>query len=150
MSDLQKRADKYINSETADVIAMGIIVELRAHLRASNRSAERNGSFAQQQLKARWALEERIAVVEKKLDIDTTPPKKEEVETPDDEGWIQHDGGECPVDGDAVVDVRTRVATTQGMAHTFCWPNLENEREYGDIVEYRIVKEPTEEKESET
>jgi len=69
MSDLQQRADRYINSETSDIQAVGIITELRAHLKAANKSTEFYSSWAQTHLKKKWALEERIQDIEKKLNI---------------------------------------------------------------------------------
>lgn len=39
-NSLQNRLDKYINHELSDPVAIGLICELRAHLKAANKGAE--------------------------------------------------------------------------------------------------------------
>lgn len=57
------------------------------------------------------------------------------------EGWIDWGGGECPVDGDAIVDVKLKsgVQITDGetSAAAYYWDHM-NQR--GDIIAYRLHK----------
>lgn len=58
---------------------------------------------------------------------------------PADDGWIEWDGGECPVGPNAVVEVKLRSGSGyQGwQAKTFDWPHLGMPL---DIIAYRVVK----------
>lgn len=64
-----------------------------------------------------------------------TPVKRKA--RPDKDGWIQWDGGGCPVNGDTLVDVNLRsgVINWECMAKQWRWghANLSN-----DIIAYRI------------
>lgn len=60
---------------------------------------------------------------------------------PDSDGWISWCGGECPVDGDVVVDVKFRAqgqADLDGdVADNFRWEHFSNG---ADVVAYRLHK----------
>ena len=54
--------------------------------------------------------------------------------------WIEHDGGEMPVDGNTIVNVTTKCGiTTGGMAIEYGWKDGDCD---GDIIRYAIVKLP--------
>lgn len=63
------------------------------------------------------------------------------INKPDSDGWISWCGGECPVDGDVVVDVKFRAqgqADLDGdVADNFRWEHFSNG---ADIVAYRLRK----------
>ena len=63
------------------------------------------------------------------------------INKPDSDGWISWDGGECPVDGDVVVDVKFRAqgqADLDGdVADNFRWEHFSNG---ADVVAYRLHK----------
>ncbi len=64
VDNLESRLDKYLNSEYSDPLAIGLISELRAHLRAANKAASL--------LNVRWErtvfkIEPRLAEVEKQI-----------------------------------------------------------------------------------
>lgn len=71
MADLQKRLDTYINSEHADPLAVGLICELQAHLRAANKGSARVSGLYQSALRSYWDVTARISDIEKRL---PTPP----------------------------------------------------------------------------
>ncbi|MEE9510335.1 MAG: hypothetical protein V3V81_07565 [Candidatus Bathyarchaeia archaeon] len=64
MTDLQKRLDKYINCEHADPLAIGLIAELRSHLKAANRGAALNANIAYSRWQSAYELEKRIIALE--------------------------------------------------------------------------------------
>lgn len=58
----------------------------------------------------------------------------------DPDGWIEWTGGDCPVDGRAVVYVKYRDGgISTSIAACFGWQRRCNDD--GDIVAYKIVKE---------
>lgn len=63
------------------------------------------------------------------------------INKPDSDGWISWCGGECPVDGDVVVDVKFRAqgqADLDGdVADNFRWEHFSNG---ADVVAYRLHK----------
>ena len=63
------------------------------------------------------------------------------INKPDSDGWISWCGGECPVDGDVVVDVKFRAqgqADLDGdVADNFRWEHFSNG---ADVVAYRLRK----------
>lgn len=63
------------------------------------------------------------------------------INKPDSDGWISWCGGECPVDGDVVVDVKFRAqgqADLDGdVADNFRWEHFSNG---ADVVAYRMHK----------
>ena len=60
---------------------------------------------------------------------------------PDADGWIPWGGGECPVDGNEVVEVRLREYDETPIAGADCF-GWSHDGGYDDIIAYRIVKEP--------
>lgn len=58
----------------------------------------------------------------------------------DDDGWIKHDGGPCPVGDEAKVDIRFRGGDVNlgENAHQWGWRHIHDEY---DIIAYRIVDE---------
>lgn len=69
--------------------------------------------------------------------IDKPLPKP----APDADGWIPWGGGECPVDGNEVVEVRLREYDETPIAGADCF-GWSHDGGYDDIIAYRIVKEP--------
>lgn len=56
----------------------------------------------------------------------------------DDDGWIEWKGGECPVDGDSIVDVEFNAGhTVSGAAKGLSW---HHEWKYSNIIKYRLHK----------
>lgn len=57
---------------------------------------------------------------------------------PDDDDWIEWNGGKCPVPGDTVVQVKLR-DNLKGTNHAcrYRWTRIGN---YDDIIAYRVVK----------
>lgn len=56
----------------------------------------------------------------------------------DADGWIEWNGGECPVDGDSIVDVEFNAGhTVSGAAKGLSW---HHEWEYSNIIKYRLHK----------
>ena len=74
-------------------------------------------------------------------------PKEDSIpEKPDDcvdtDGWIEWNGGECPVDGNTVVDVIFRSGKScKDVAMQFCWASSGSPC---DIIKYRIHKDEPE------
>lgn len=57
-----------------------------------------------------------------------------------DNGWIEWNGGKCPVSGDTIVNVNLRrnsYPNDNVRANTLRWNHIDNT---GDIVAYRVVK----------
>lgn len=50
---------------------------------------------------------------------------------PDPEGWIEHDGGPCPVGGDVRVDIKVGSVSAYGMFAEFL--------EWNHVTHYRVV-----------
>jgi len=61
------------------------------------------------------------------------------------DGWIEHDGGECPVGAETWVEVRHGGGREVGRADEFRWKNVSG---LGDIVDFRPIP-PTDERASE-
>ena len=56
---------------------------------------------------------------------------------PDDDGWIEWKGGECPVEDDAVIDIRFRDGNEErGVDADWDWEHSGG----GDIIAYRLHK----------
>ena len=64
-----------------------------------------------------------------------TPPQ------PDDDGWIKWEGGECPVDGGVVVNIRMRDGETGSGDGPDWWWGRTGDGDPGEIIAYRIVSE---------
>ena len=64
MNSLSKRVDEYTRSEFADPLAVGLLHELQAHLRASNKGAELNSHVIQNFITKLNDLEPRIQKLE--------------------------------------------------------------------------------------
>ena len=61
-------------------------------------------------------------------------------DVPDSDGWITWNGGECPVSGDTVVETRFWDDSTDiTEAGNLRWSHINS---IGDIVAYRVVKQP--------
>ena len=69
MSDLQSRVDKYINHECSDPLAIGLIMELKAHLRAANKASERIQHNSWQRLYKSFDTDKRLQAIEQQLAI---------------------------------------------------------------------------------
>jgi hypothetical protein len=55
-----------------------------------------------------------------------------------EQGWIEWNGGECPVDPDVAVEVRLRCGETDiDEAGSWFWDDCDD----GTIIAYRIVKQ---------
>lgn len=54
--------------------------------------------------------------------------------------WIKHDGGPCPVAPETMVDVKTNDG--RDMSRCAGWFEWKHVGGYGDIIAYRIAKEP--------
>lgn len=55
-----------------------------------------------------------------------------------DDGWIEWNGGERPVHGDAIVEIKTRYfGKDSGKAGQFRWKDMRNA---SDIIAYRVVQ----------
>ena len=67
MSDLNKRCDTYVNLDNADPRAIGLIAELRAHLKAANKGAEYASNFSTRAYRFAFGLQDRIVKLEKQL-----------------------------------------------------------------------------------
>lgn len=67
MGDLQSRLDKYVNSQYADPLAIGLISELRAHLKAANKASERIWEHSYKRLHESFQFSKRITAIEEKL-----------------------------------------------------------------------------------
>jgi len=78
------------------------------------------------------------------LGFDLMRPWKDK---PDADGWIKWEGGESPVDDDVMVEVRFRNGekNRSSTANTWFWPYRGHS---GDIIAYRIAKEPEKKTES--
>ena len=61
---LCKRCDRYINDEFSDPVAVGLIMELRAHLRAANRGNHYLEQRCSHYAKAYYSLDERLKKLE--------------------------------------------------------------------------------------
>ena len=61
-----------------------------------------------------------------------------EQETQGADGWIEWNGGECPVPGDTIVQIKLRGGVeNSGLAWRYGWDKYNNA---SDIVAYRVVK----------
>ncbi len=70
------------------------------------------------------------------------PSSHSDTSKPDTEGWIEHIGNECPVDGDTIVNWRTTVDTEWDTDNVSFAGRLDwgSDLRYGRITHYRIVK----------
>lgn len=62
---------------------------------------------------------------------------------PNKDGWIRHRGGKCPVDAEALVEVRNRagdIAVTGGTSCTSVSWHWSHSKHCGDIMAYRPHK----------
>ncbi len=71
MSNLQARLDKYVNSEYADPLAIGLISELRAHLKAANKVSERVWEHSYKRLLESLDFSKRVTAIEEKINTPT-------------------------------------------------------------------------------
>lgn len=59
--------------------------------------------------------------------------------------WIEHDGGECPVDGETLVDVKLKdgaiLLITKASDLRWKWVTEPYMNKYNDIIAYRLSKE---------
>lgn len=80
-------------------------------------------------------------VTREQYEIALAARKEMIINKPDSDGWISWCGGECPVDGDVVVDVKFRAqgqADLDGdVADNFHWEHFSNG---ADVVAYRLHK----------
>ncbi|XGI80205.1 hypothetical protein ACED16_25410 [Enterobacter hormaechei] len=91
---------------------------------------------------AEHAIDYEISIISREQYESALAASKEmTINKPDSDGWISWCGGECPVDGDMVVDVRFRAqgqADLDGdVADNFRWEHFSNG---ADIVAYRLHK----------
>ena len=78
----------------------------------------------------------RIAELEAELASQTATPQ------PDSDGWIEWNGGECPVDRGTMIDAKFRNENRWSFcfAHGLCW---RHNSVPGDIIAYRVRPETT-------
>lgn len=91
---------------------------------------------------AEHAIDYEISIVSREQYESALAASKEMIiNNPDSDGWISWCGGECPVDGDVVVDVKFRAqgqADLDGdVADNFRWEHFSNG---ADVVAYRLHK----------
>jgi len=67
---LQQRFDYYINSDHADPLDIGLLMELRAHLKAANKGAEFYQGLAQDRIIKYFDLDKQLKALEGKQDAD--------------------------------------------------------------------------------
>ena len=60
--------------------------------------------------------------------------------TADADGWIEWDGGECPVPEDTVVDVRLRNGK-ELLLQAALWCDWDHDDAATDIIAYRVVRD---------
>ena len=60
--------------------------------------------------------------------------------TADSDGWIEWNGGDCPIDPNIMVEIKHRIeeSTATNRAKVYRWDHKDNN---GDIIAYRIIKE---------
>ena len=58
---------------------------------------------------------------------------------PADDGWIEWAGGECPVDGELMVEPKLRKGSILSCDPAFRWSGEHSSSDY-DIIAYRVVK----------
>ncbi|EQA1694567.1 hypothetical protein O1E46_RS20925 [Enterobacter hormaechei] len=91
---------------------------------------------------AEHAIDYEISIISREQYESALAASKEMIiNNPDSDGWISWCGGECPVDGDVVVDVKFRAqgqADLDGdVADNFRWEHFSNG---ADVVAYRLHK----------
>lgn len=91
---------------------------------------------------AEHAIDYEISIISREqYDAALAASKETIINKPDSDGWISWCGGECPVDGDVVVDVKFRAqgqADLDGdVADNFRWEHFSNG---ADVVAYRLHK----------
>lgn len=91
---------------------------------------------------AEHAIDYEISIISREQYESALAASKEMIiNKPDSDGWISWCGGECPVDGDVVVDVKFRAqgqADLDGdVADNFRWEHFSNG---ADVVAYRLHK----------
>ncbi|WP_370516377.1 DUF3310 domain-containing protein [Herbaspirillum sp. CAH-3] len=94
--------------------------------------ADGKGAALEDLKKARWYLDDEI--------------KRREATAPDADGWIQWNGGACPIFPAAKVRIRGRdgYETPEGESYEACIYRWKHSGDTDDIIAYRIVKEKEE------
>jgi hypothetical protein len=99
------------------------------------------GPFAQEAVTERMSPCASESVTREQYEAALSASKEVIINKPGSDGWIPWRGGECPVDGDVVVDVKFRAqgqADLDGdIADNFRWEHFSNG---ADVVAYRLHK----------
>ena len=105
-------------------------------------SSWKGGKWTGDGFMAEHAIDYEISIISREqYEAALAASKEMTINKPDSDGWISWCGGECPVDGDVVVDVKFRAqgqADLDGdVADNFRWEHFSNG---ADVVAYRLHK----------
>lgn len=99
------------------------------------------GPFAQEAVSERKSPCASESVTREQYEAALSASKEMIINKPGSDGWISWRGGECPVDGDVVVDVKFRAQVQADLdgdiADNFRWEHFSNG---ADVVAYRLHK----------
>ena len=70
--------------------------------------------------------------------------KEIEKKQPDSDGWIERDGGKCPVDGDTEIEIKLRNGQILFRDAQNCYWDYPQGCANGNIIAYRIIKQQPE------